>query len=258
MAALKTASRSLGWLQWPLILLGQLLLLLIALDFLLGLHDPLQPHRVLDTIQKTLVVNTQSAPAVLDATGQMVVPPIPYTPYYQSKLFWWVVLIVPVLSWILLLLRWGSRGPRAFEVRTSSGESILIHPGAIANFASARIEDHPAVSRHTIKVRQSGGKRIALVAQVRLAPNHSWVEASRQIEQSIRDGFAQVMGIEKIDKIELILGQDRKDMMVRPGPAGRAEAAPEAPVRGALDRPDPHSDVRADDDEGDLDSPPRP
>lgn len=198
-------------------LLVHLLLLLIALDALLALRMPEAGHGF--------------ANALL-----MSIPPWLYDPASSvNHQIWWVVAMALVLaSWLLAFAAVRIR-PRPLRVKTPDGDSLLLDPGAIVNFTHAQIEAHPAVTKHRIKVRQVGGRSVAITARVKVIPLQSLPEIKRELEASIRDGFSQVLGIEKIDDITIILGLDEKSLGRRPGPHGKADPAPQVPARARLE-----------------------
>lgn len=142
-------------------------------------------------------------------------------------------LLLVALYVVTSLVIWMSK-PKAMRVRTSSGETLLIHRGALIKFVRLRVEAHPAVVTQKIRVNQAGSRGLAVTANVNVRPIQSLPSISRQLESSIRDGFAQVMGIEKIDRIDVILGLDEKSMGTGPGVDTPARPEPEPPVKGAL------------------------
>ena len=160
----------------------------------------------------------------------------PVTPL-SRMCFWLAFGLLPILYVVTNLAIWRRR-PRAFRVRTAEGDTILIHPGAIINFVRQSIESHPAVVSQRVRVRQLGSRGVAVRATVNVQPTESLPRIHRQLEQSIREGFSEVLGIEKIDEITIIMGLDEKNMNRRPGATRTPKAKPEPPTRGALD-PEP-------------------
>jgi hypothetical protein len=133
--------------------------------------------------------------------------------------------------------------PKAMRVRTSSGETLLIHRGALIKFVRLRVEAHPAVVTQKIRVNQAGSRGLAVTANVNVRPIQSLPAISRQLESSIREGFIQVMGIEKIDRIDVILGLDEKSMGTGPGANTVAKPEPEPPVKGVLTHSAPEASL---------------
>jgi hypothetical protein len=158
------------------------------------------------------------------------------------RALWVAVLLLVILYWVLSLAIWRKR-PRAIQVRTSGGETMLIHPGALLKFVRLQVENHPAVVSQRVKVRQKGSRGLSVWAMVNVQPIDSLPTIKRQLESSIRDGFAQVMGIEKIDDVTIVIGLDEKSLTRRPGPGARPEPKPEPPVRGAIEEEEPTYDM---------------
>jgi len=146
---------------------------------------------------------------------------------------WALVLLLILLYWISSMAIWRRR-PRAMQVRTSGGETILIHPGALLKFTRMQVESHPAVCSQKVRVRQKGNRGLSIWIWVNVTPIDSLPAIKRQIEASIRDGFAQVLGIEKIEEVTIIIGLDERNLTRRPGAKAAAEPRPEPPVRGSL------------------------
>lgn len=150
------------------------------------------------------------------------------------RAIWAGVLVAIVLYWLLGLLLF-KRRPKALQVRTAGGEMMLMHPGALLKFVRLQVESHPAVVSQRVKVRQKGSRGLSVWVWVNVRPIDSLPAIKHQIEESIRNGFSQVMGIEKIDEITTVIGLDEKSLTQRPGPALKAEPRPEPPVRGSLE-----------------------
>jgi hypothetical protein len=153
----------------------------------------------------------------------------------KQQIWWSAALALVLVSWILAFVSIRVR-PRPLRVKTPEGDSLLLDPGAIINFAHAQIEAHPAVTHHRIKVRQVGGRSVAITARVKVIPLQSLPAIKRELETTIRDGFSQVLGIDKIDDITIILGLDEKNLGRRPGPPGKAEPPVPVPARGSLEQ----------------------
>jgi hypothetical protein len=149
------------------------------------------------------------------------------------SIYWVVALLLPLLYWVATLAIWRRRPP-AVRVRTAGGDNLLIHPGAILKFVRRQVEDHPAVVSQKVRVRQSGTRGISITVYINVRPIQSLVTIKNELEASIREGFSQVMGIEKIDDIAIVIGLDDKSLNNRPGPQGEPAAKPEPPARGAL------------------------
>ena len=156
------------------------------------------------------------------------------TTVFRHEVWWCVAIALVLISWAAGLSAFNVR-PRPLRVKTPEGDSLLLDPGAIINFTKAQIDAHPAVTRHRVHVRQIGGKSVAITAHVKVIPMQSLPEIKRELERSIRDGFSQVLGIEKIDDITIVLGLDEKSLGRRPGPAGKDEPPEPVPPRGALE-----------------------
>lgn len=154
------------------------------------------------------------------------------------RLFWIAVFLLLALYWVVGYLVWRHR-PRAIQVQTSSGESLLIHPGAILKFVRLQVASHPAVASHKVKIRQKGNRGLSIWTWVNVRPIDSLPAIKRQLEDSIREGFSQVMGIEKIDDVTIIIGLDEKSLNNRPGPAVAPEPKPEPPLRSRMEEPAP-------------------
>ena len=179
---------------------------------------------------------------VRNLIGYYLVPTAPLSQNLAWRSLWVAVLLLVVLYWVLSLAIWRKR-PRAIQVRTSGGETMLIHPGALLKFVRLQVENHPAVVSQKVKVRQKGSRGLSVWALVNVQPIDSLPTIKRQLENSIRDGFAQVMGIEKIDEVTIVIGLDEKSLTRRPGPSARPEPKPEPPVRGMIEEEAPTDDV---------------
>ncbi|MCL5269347.1 MAG: Hsp70 family protein, partial [bacterium] len=147
--------------------------------------------------------------------------------------YWVVALLLPPACWLVQWAIW-TRRPAALQVRTSAGDALLIHRGALIKFVRAQVESHPAIVSQRVRVRQIGARGISIKINVSVVPTSSLPEIKRQIESSIRDGFAQVLGIEKIDRIDIVLDLSETDLKTHPGPAGHPAPPSEPPVRGSL------------------------
>lgn len=151
---------------------------------------------------------------------------------YVWRGFWGGILALLVIYWLVNIAIWRKR-PKALQVRTANGEMLLINPAALLKFAKLQVENHPAVVSQKLKIRQKGSRGLSIWIWVNVRPIDSLPTITRQIEESIRQGFAQVMGIEKIDEVTIIVGLDEKSLSSRPGPLATPEPKPEPPLRGA-------------------------
>lgn len=194
-----------------------LLVLVVGLDYTLSGVGELQEHPVLEPFLGLL--------------------PVLYTDEHttQWRLFWAGVAFLPVLYWLIGLFIWQQR-PTAFRVQSGSGEVMLLESGALIKFARMQVESHPAVVWHKVKLRQTGNKALSVIVRVRVRPIQSLPEIRAGLENSIRRGFAQVMGVENIDEVRIIMGFDEQSLNQRPGVTTPAEEAPEPPQRSQLAR----------------------
>jgi hypothetical protein len=151
----------------------------------------------------------------------------------DNRLFWFAVAMMPLVYWGAAYALW-QRQPGAFRVQAAEGETLLLEPGALTKFARQQIEAHPAVVAQKVRVRQSGSRGLSITARVSVRPIQSLPSIRAGLEKAIRNGFSQVMGVEKIDEVSIIIGLDDRSMTQRPGVGGRPDPAPEAPVRSAL------------------------
>lgn len=143
------------------------------------------------------------------------------------------ILLLLTVYWVLCLAVW-TRRPKPLRVRTVSGGSMLIHPGAILKFIKIQIDGHPAVISSRVRVRQTGASNLAVNAAISVQPIESLPVIDEQIKQAVRDGLSQVMGIEKIDDITLLLDIDEKNLALKPGPESEPEPEPVPPARAPL------------------------
>jgi hypothetical protein len=150
------------------------------------------------------------------------------------RAIWLAVLLLIILYWVTSLAIWRRR-PKALQVRTADGEDMLIHPGALLKFVQLQVEGHPAVTSQKVKVRQRGTRGLSILIWVDVQPIDSLPTIKRQIEKSVRDGFSQIMGIEKLDEVTIIIGLDKKNLTRRPGAQGSASPQPEPPTHGRLE-----------------------
>ena len=196
----------------------QIILILIALDALFSEwgrfgKDPLQQF----------------------ITAHVVPLSVQADPFVWRSL-WFIVLLLILCYWGSVISIWRRR-PKALQVRTSGGEELLIHSGALQKYVRLQVENHPAVVSQKIRIRQRGSRGLSIWLWVNVQPIESLPTIKRQLEDSIRNGFAQVLGIEKIDEITIVIGLDEKNLTRRPGPVGTPEPQPEPPARGTLDEP---------------------
>lgn len=138
------------------------------------------------------------------------------------------------LVWLMSLMLLRGRG-KAIQARTNDGEVVLVHPGALLKFVHHQVKNHPAVVWHKVKIRQKGSRGISIWVMANVRPVDSLPNIRWQLEEAIRQGFSQILGIEKLDDVTIIIGLDEKTMGTRPGPAGKPEAKPEPPIRGPLE-----------------------
>lgn len=157
----------------------------------------------------------------------------PLMPGLQIRLWAAAILFLLAVYWILCLAIW-TRRPRPLTVRTLSGGTMLIHPGAILKFIKLQIDGHPAVISSRVRVRQTSNNNLAVSAGISVQPIESLPVIDEQIKQSIRDGLSQVMGIEKIDQITLLIDIDEKNLALKPGPDATPEPEPIPPARAPL------------------------
>lgn len=151
------------------------------------------------------------------------------------RLLWALTALLVVLIWLLTIFLWQGR-TRALHVTTTSGEELLIHPGALIKFVKLQVESHPAVVSQRVRVRQKTPGGIAVWIMATVQPIDSLVSIKHQIEEMILFGLRQVLGIDRLDELTIIIGLDDKNLQHRPGPAGTPEPKPEPPVRGPLER----------------------
>lgn len=154
-------------------------------------------------------------------------------PTLQREL-WGAAAGLVVLVWLMSLMLWRGRG-KAIHARTNDGEVVLVHPGALLKFVHHQVKTHPAVVWHKVRIRQKGNRGISIWVMANVRPIDSLPNIRWQIEEAIRNGFSQVLGIEKLDDVTIIIGLDEKTMNTRPGPTGKPEPKPEPPVRGPLE-----------------------
>ena len=148
---------------------------------------------------------------------------------------WTAILLMPLVYWLACLVSM-KRQPAAYTLATVEGEPIMISPAAVLKFARLQVEQHPAVVSSKVKVAPAGGQGVSVWAQVTVRPIDSLPAIRGQLEQAVRDGFVQVMGIAKVDRVTVVLDFDERDLAHRPGSKARAEPAPEVPVRGVMER----------------------
>ncbi|MCE5229938.1 hypothetical protein LLG95_10125 [bacterium] len=157
----------------------------------------------------------------------------PLTSALNAQLWAAAALMLLAIYWVLCVTIWLSR-PRPLRVRTLSGGTMLIHPGAIIKFVKMQIDSHPAVISSRVRVRQTGNSNLAVGATINVQPIESLPVIDEQIKVAVRDGLSQVMGIEKIDEITLLLDIDQKNISLKPGPSAEAEPEPIPPARASL------------------------
>lgn len=151
------------------------------------------------------------------------------------RTFWAATGALTVGIWLISIFLWQSRS-RALPVRTTNGELVLIHPGALIKFVRLQVESHPAVVAHRARVRQKGREGLAVWVMATVRTVDTLENIKRQLEEKIRSGFAQVLGIDHIDELTVVIGLDEKNLTQRPGPSGAAAPKPEPPLRGPLER----------------------
>lgn len=143
------------------------------------------------------------------------------------------ILVLLAVYWVLCMAIWWRR-PRPMRVRTLSGGTMLINPGAVIKFVKSQIDGHPAVISSRVRVRQTGSTSLAVSASINVQPIESLPVIDEQIKAAVRNGLSQVMGVEKIDEITLLLDIDQKNIALKPGPATEPEPEPAAPPRAPL------------------------
>lgn len=159
----------------------------------------------------------------------------------------WAAGILALLAvyWALCMAIWWRR-PRPMRVRTLSGGTMLVNPGAVIKFVKMQIDGHPAVISSRVRVRQTGSSNLAVGASIDIQPIESLPVIDEQIKAAVRNGLSQVMGIEKIDEITLLLDIDQKNIALKPGPATEPEPEPPPPPRAPLyddSKPEPAPDL---------------
>jgi hypothetical protein len=147
----------------------------------------------------------------------------------RARVFWLGLTLMPILYLLISLAR--LRRPGAFLVESSNGENLHLDPAALTKFARVQVENHPAVVAQKVAVRQSGGNSISVTARVTVRPIQSLPSIRAALERLIRDGFSQVMGIEKIDEVKIVIGLDERSIGERPGLDSAPEPRPEPPLR---------------------------
>ncbi len=143
------------------------------------------------------------------------------------------ILVLLAVYWALCLALWWRR-PKPLRVRTLSGGTMLLNPGAIIKFVKTQIDGHPAVLSSRVRVRQTASTSLAIGASINVQPIESLPVIDEQIKAAVRDGLSRVMGVEKIDEITLLLDIDQKNIALEPGPAAEPEPEPAPPARAAL------------------------
>ncbi len=152
----------------------------------------------------------------------------------EARRGWGILILGLMLAWLVLSLVLWLRRPRALRVRSTGGTIMQIHPGALIKFVRLQVESHPAVVDSRVRVRQAGGNSVSIRALVHVQPIESLPVINEQIRSMIRDGLTHVMGIEKIDDIQLTLDIDEKNLGVRPGAMTEPEAEPVPPPRARV------------------------
>ena len=144
--------------------------------------------------------------------------------------YWWALVGLVLLYW---LSSWAvmRRCGRALNIMTNSGEAIRIHPGALLKFIRQQLAGHPAIVSHALQVRQSGAHGLAIGGTIGFRAIDSLPTIKRQVEELIRQGFSQVMGIEKIDRIDVAWDIDDKDLTPKPARMQPIEPPPEPPLK---------------------------
>lgn len=154
-----------------------------------------------------------------------------------SRVWWIAVGILPVAVWVTTFMKWRRRPP-AIQVRTSEGETMLVHPGALVKLVRHQIDLCDAIARQRVNVYQSSNKGISVKGRISVKHLESLPQVKRELEDNIREGFRTLMGIEKIDKIVLILDFDQKSLDDTEPDHKHVETVapkPEPPVRGGLE-----------------------
>lgn len=152
---------------------------------------------------------------------------------FNTKIWAAGILALLAIYWVLCMAIWWRR-PRPLRVRTLSGGTMLLNPGAIIKFVKNQIDGHPAVISSRVRVRQTGSTSLAIGASINVQPIESLPVIDEQIKAAVRGGLSQVMGVEKIDEITLLLDIDQRNIALKPGPAVQPEPEPVPPARAPL------------------------
>jgi hypothetical protein len=160
---------------------------------------------------------------------------------FIHRLYWLIAFLMPALYMVLVVWSWRQR-PGPLRLRTATGDNLLIHPGAILKIVRLQIENHPAVVAQKLWVRQAGGRSVAVRAMITIRPITSLPQIKSELESAIRDGLTQIIGVEKVEDIQIVLNLDDKDIAYKPGSAAKAQPVPEPPLRsteavGTIDEP---------------------
>lgn len=202
-----------------LIFLATVILFLTAFNFAASGLWGLPAHPVVNWLEHTV------------STPEKLNPPVVW------RTFWAVAGAVSVAIWLISIFLWQTRS-RALPVHTTHGELVLIHPGALIKFIKLQVESHPAVVAHRARVTQKGREGLAIWVMATVRTVDTLENIKRQLEDKIREGFAQVLGIDRLDELTIVIGLDEKNLTQRPGPAGAPPPKPEPPIRGPLERVD--------------------
>lgn len=194
-----------------LLFLITVILLLTAVDFAASDVWGLAPHPVTQWVGRWLGAERLANPWVW-------------------RTFWIAAALLVAAVWLITIALWRRR-TRPLSVRTSAGETVLIHPGALLKFVRLQVEGHPAVVAQRARVRQRpGGLGVWIAVSVQLID--SLPNIKHQLEERIRTGFAQVLGIDRLDELTIVISPDERSLHHRPGPTGTPEPKPEPPLRG--------------------------
>lgn len=113
---------------------------------------------------------------------------------WQYHLVWGLMLLLPMLIWSRILSP-RRRPVTHLNVKTKGGEVVRFVPDALNKFVDHQVISHPAVKRHNVRVVQSGGKSITAKGRVKIKVISAVPSIKKEIEDSITDGFSQVLGI---------------------------------------------------------------
>ena len=144
--------------------------------------------------------------------------------------YWWALMGLALLYWLSSWAVMRRRG-RALNIMTNTGEAIKIHPGALLKFIRLQLQDHPAIVSQALHVRQSGANGLSITGTIGFRAIDSLPTIKRQVESTIRRGFSQVMGIEKIERIDVAWDIDDKDLSPKPPRTYPIEPSPEPPMK---------------------------